>query len=103
MENGCVVHSKCFSGFQVRRVQLSGKSPANLVLVKANHVALNTIKLINGQNYKLSYPLTNSALLARGSRDHHDNMQSDLADTSCLAQADDDKWNSMTLRDSYGG
>lgn len=61
------------------------------------------IKLKNYQNYKLSCPLTNSVLLARGSRDHHDNMQSDLADTSCLAQADDDKWNSMTLRDSYGG
>lgn len=79
------------------------KKSVNLVLDEANHAALDMIKLKNDKNYKLSCSLTNSALLARGSRDHHDNMQSDLADTSCLAQADDDKWNSMTLRDSYGG
>lgn len=88
---------------QVCRVQLSGKTPVHLVLDKANHAVLDMIKLIKDQNNKLSCPLTNSALLARGFRDHHDNMQSVLADTSCLAQADDDKWNSMTLRDSYEG
>lgn len=41
--------------------------------------------------------------MARGSGDHRGNMQSDLADTGCLARADDDKWKSMTLRDGYGG
>lgn len=100
MENGFIVHFKVFQQFAC--VQLSGKTPVNLAL-KSNHAVLDMIKLIKDQNNKLSCPLTNSALLARGSRDHHDNMQSVLADTSCLAQADDDKWNSMTLRDSYEG
>lgn len=100
MENGFIVHFKVFQQFASVQSSVVWK---NSSASSSRHAVLDMIKLIKDQNNKLSCPLTNSALLARGSRDHHDNMQSVLADTSCLAQADDDKWNSMTLRDSYEG